>query len=103
MGWNAKALRNPNVRMTGVVYLLYFLAAILADFLVGRELVAYCNATNLIATAFYVVLTLLFYGMLALACQLRDALCIGTYLTTIFFPVRRDSCKQNVRIWVLRS
>jgi Domain of unknown function (DUF4386) len=60
---NAKALRNPNARMTGVVYLLYFLTAILAEFLVGRKLVTYGNATNLIATAFYVVLTLLFYGM----------------------------------------
>jgi hypothetical protein len=40
-----------------------FLTAILAEFLVGRKLVAYGNATNLIATAFYVVLTLLFYGM----------------------------------------
>jgi hypothetical protein len=63
MEWIAKALRNPNARMTGVVYLLYFLTAIIAEFLVGRKLAAYGNATNLIATAFYVVLTLLFYGM----------------------------------------
>ena len=38
-------------RITGIVYLLYFLTAILAQFLVGRKLVAYGNATNLIATA----------------------------------------------------
>ena len=63
MEWNAKAPRNPNARMTGVVYLLYFLTAILAEFLVGRKFVAYGIATNLIATVFYVVLTLLFYGM----------------------------------------
>jgi hypothetical protein len=55
------ALRFPNARITGVVYLLYFLTAILAAVLVGRKLVAYGNAINLIATAFYVVLTLLFY------------------------------------------
>jgi len=66
MEWIARALRNPNARMTGVVYLLYFLTAILAEFLVGRKLVAHGNATNLIATAFYVVLTLLFYGMFKL-------------------------------------
>ena len=63
MEWIARAVRNPHARMTGVVYLLYFLTAILAEFLVGRKLVAYGIATNLIATAFYVVLTLLFYGM----------------------------------------
>jgi hypothetical protein len=63
MEWIAKAQQNPNARMTGAVYLLYFLAAILAEFLTGRKLVAYGNATNLMATAFYVVLTLLFYGM----------------------------------------
>ncbi len=63
MEWNAKALLNPNARMTGVVYLLYFLSAILAQFLVSRKLVVYGNATNLIATGCYIVLTLLFYGM----------------------------------------
>jgi Domain of unknown function (DUF4386) len=66
MKWIARAFRNPNARMTGVVYLLYFLTAILAEFLVGRKLVAYGNATNLIATGLYVVLTLLFYGMFKL-------------------------------------
>ena len=59
----AKVLRNPNARITGVVYLFYFLTAIFAEFLVSRKLVAYGTATNLIATAFYVLLTLLFYGM----------------------------------------
>ena len=53
----------PRARMTGVVYLLYFLMAILAEFLVGRKFVAYGNATNLIAAGCYAVLTLLFYGM----------------------------------------
>jgi hypothetical protein len=50
-------------RITGVVYLLYFLTAVLAQFLVGRKLVAYSNAANLIATGWYVILTLLFYAM----------------------------------------
>lgn len=63
MDWIARAQRNPNARITGVVYLLYFLTAIPAQFLVGRKFVFYGNATNLIATAFYVLLTLLFYGM----------------------------------------
>jgi hypothetical protein len=58
-----EASPRPRARITGVVYLFYFLTAILAQFLVGRKLVALGNATNLIATAFYVVLTLLFYAM----------------------------------------
>ena len=45
-----RASPRPRARITGVVYLLYFLTAILAQFLVGRKLVAYGNATNLIAT-----------------------------------------------------
>ncbi|MFZ0314944.1 MAG: DUF4386 domain-containing protein [Candidatus Korobacteraceae bacterium] len=50
-------------RIAGVVYLLYFLTAILAELLVGRKLIAYGNATNLIAVCCYLVLTVLFYGM----------------------------------------
>ena len=61
MEWVARALRNPHARVTGVVYLLYFLTAILAQFLVSRAFVAFGNATNVIATALYVALTLLFY------------------------------------------
>jgi hypothetical protein len=54
---------RTRARMTGIVYLLYFLTAILAEILVERKLVVYGNAANLIATGFYVVLTLLFYGL----------------------------------------
>jgi len=61
--WIENALRNPNARITGAVYLFYFLTAIPAQFLLGGRLAAYGNATNLIATAFYVILTLLFYGI----------------------------------------
>ena len=63
MDWIARAQRNPNARMTGVIYLIYFLMAIPAQFLIGRKFIFYGNAINLIATAFYAVLTLLFYGM----------------------------------------
>ena len=54
---------RPAARITGVVYLVYFLTAIFAEILVGRKLVAYGNAINLIATGWYVILTLLFYAM----------------------------------------
>lgn len=60
---NRLASPSPRARITGIVYLLYFLMAILAEVLVGRKLVFYGNATNLIATGFYVTLTLLFYGL----------------------------------------
>jgi Domain of unknown function (DUF4386) len=59
----AEALPRPRARITGVVYLLYFLTAIFATILVGRKLIAYGNAINLIATGWYVILTLLFYAM----------------------------------------
>ncbi|MGD0631455.1 MAG: DUF4386 domain-containing protein [Terracidiphilus sp.] len=49
--------------MTGLVYLIYFLTAILAQFLTGRGLVAAGNATNLIASGCYAVLTVLFYSL----------------------------------------
>ena len=58
-----EALPRRKARITGVVYLLYFLTAITAQFLIGRKLTAYGNATNLIATGCYVILTLLFYFM----------------------------------------
>ena len=58
-----EATPSPRARITGLVYFLYFLTAILAEILVGRKLLAYGNVTNLIATGCYIVLTLLFYGM----------------------------------------
>ena len=63
MGRIREASSSPRARITGIVYLLYFLTAMLAEILAGRKLVAYGNAANLIATGCYVVLTLLFYGM----------------------------------------
>jgi hypothetical protein len=47
--------------MTGAVYLLYFVTAILSQFLVSRKLVIYGDALNVIADAVYVVLALLLY------------------------------------------
>ena len=58
-----KALPDPRARVTGVVYLSYFLAAILAQLLLGRNFVGYGTAINLVATGCYIALTLLFYGM----------------------------------------
>jgi len=63
MRWIAKASTPPRARATGTVYLLYFLTAILAQFLVGRGLVIMGNVTNIIAVVFYSAVTLLFYGM----------------------------------------
>ncbi|MGA8533397.1 MAG: DUF4386 domain-containing protein [Candidatus Tumulicola sp.] len=48
-------------RITGAVYLLYFLTVISASFLIGRVPVAYSDAANLIANALYVVVALLLY------------------------------------------
>jgi hypothetical protein len=59
----ADASPRFRARITGVVYLLYFLTAVSAEVLVGRtRLVAY-DAVTLIADAFYIAVTLLFYYM----------------------------------------
>jgi hypothetical protein len=59
-----EAWKRPRGRITGAVYLLYFVTAIFAEFLVGRVPVVYSDAANLVATAWYVALTLLFYDLL---------------------------------------
>ena len=59
----AAATLDPRARITGVVYLLYFLTAILAQFFVARKLIEYGEVVNGIAFGFYIVLTLLFYFM----------------------------------------
>jgi len=59
----AEVLPRPRARITGVVYLLYFLTAVSAEVFIGRRrLVAY-DAVTLIADAFYIAVTLLFYYM----------------------------------------
>jgi hypothetical protein len=59
----AEAPPRSQARLTGVVYLFYFLVAILAEFLVGRGLVAYGNTVNVVAFAIYIAVTVLFYHM----------------------------------------
>ena len=61
--WIREAWPLPRARMTGALYLLYFLTAILAGVLVGRGLPVSGNVTNVIATVCYLVVTLLFYGL----------------------------------------
>ena len=59
----AGASPRIRARMTGAVYLLYFLTAISAEVFVGRgRLVAY-DAVTLASYVFYIIVTLLFYGM----------------------------------------
>jgi hypothetical protein len=50
-------------RITGAVYLLYFLTAVGAEVFVGRGRLVEYDAVNLIANAFYIAMTLLFYYM----------------------------------------
>jgi hypothetical protein len=57
----AAASSEPRDRITGVVYLLYFLTAVLAQFFVFRKLVVYAEVVNGIAFGLYIVLTLRFY------------------------------------------
>jgi len=54
---------SPRARVTGVVYLLYFLTAVGDDVFVGRGRLVVYDAVNLIAHVFYIAVTLLFYYM----------------------------------------
>ncbi len=57
------ATPSPKARITGVIYLLYFLTAVFAQLLAGRGFAVYSDAANLIADACYIAVTLLFYFM----------------------------------------
>jgi hypothetical protein len=57
----AEARPRPNARITGVVYLLYFLTAISGEVFVGRTRLVLYDAVNLISHAFYIAVALLFY------------------------------------------
>jgi hypothetical protein len=59
----AEASPRPRARFTGVVYLLYFLTAVSAEVFVGRGRVVAFDAVNVIAYAFYIAVTVLFYYM----------------------------------------
>lgn len=61
--WIREAWPRPRDRMTGALYLLYFLTAILAQFLVGRGPAVSGNVTSVIASMCYLVVTSLFYGL----------------------------------------
>jgi hypothetical protein len=62
MSTSADAM-SPRARTTGVVYLLYFLTAVSDEGFIGRGRVLVSDAVNLIACAFYIAVTLLFYYM----------------------------------------
>jgi hypothetical protein len=62
----AGASPRSRARITGVVYLLYFLMAVSAEVFVGRGRLVVYDAVNLIAYAFYIAVTLLFYYMFKL-------------------------------------
>ena len=55
---------RSKARITGVVYLLYFLTAVSAEVFVGRGRLVVYDAVNLIAYAFYIAVALLFYYIL---------------------------------------
>jgi hypothetical protein len=57
----AEAWPSPMARITGLVYLLYFLTAISGEVFVGRGRPVVYDAVNLISHAFYIALTLLLY------------------------------------------
>jgi hypothetical protein len=63
MQWIAAAPPRLKARMIGAVYLLYFLTAVSAEVFVGRGRFLAYDAVTLIADAFYVAVTLLFYSM----------------------------------------
>lgn len=52
---------RARARITGVVYLLYFLTAVCADVFVGRDRVALYEVVSLVAYALYIAVTLRFY------------------------------------------
>ena len=54
---------RPRGRITGVIYLLYFLTAVSAEVFVGRSHLVLYDAVDLTAHAFYVAVTLRFYYM----------------------------------------
>ena len=51
-------------RITGAVYLLYFITAIFSASLIGRVPAAYSDAANIVANALYVIVTILLYDIL---------------------------------------
>jgi Domain of unknown function (DUF4386) len=56
-------LPRARARITGVIYLLYFLTAVSAEAFIGRGRPVAFDAVDLIAYAFYIAVTLRFYSM----------------------------------------
>ena len=54
---------RAKARITGIVYLLYFLTAISDEVFLGRGRLVVFDVVNLIAYAFYIAVTLLLYYM----------------------------------------
>lgn len=61
--WITGASGHPRARITGVVYLLYFLTAISGEVVVGRSHPAAYDAVYLLSHALYIALALLFYHL----------------------------------------
>ena len=57
----AAASETPRARLTGVVYLLYFLTAIIGQVLGQYKFNTWSNAINLVSFALYLALAALFY------------------------------------------
>jgi Domain of unknown function (DUF4386) len=90
----AEMSARPRARLTGVIYLLFFLTAISAEFfLPGRNVVVYRDAANLISIVCYIAVTLLFYDMfrpvnrsLSLVAALFSLLGCAVLLLNLFDP-----------------
>ncbi|HUK30403.1 MAG TPA: DUF4386 family protein [Candidatus Acidoferrum sp.] len=59
----AGAFQQSRARITGILYLLYFLTAICAEVFVGKGRPGLYEVVFLISNAFYVAVTLLFYSL----------------------------------------
>ncbi len=59
-----EASSGPRARMTGTLYLLYFLTAILGQLMVGQGLAISGKVTNIVSALLYAVVTVLFYFLL---------------------------------------
>jgi hypothetical protein len=59
----SEASSNSRARLTGIVYLLYFVTAISGELLAHHGLVAYSNVLYLIPNFFYAAVAVLFYFM----------------------------------------
>ena len=56
-----EALPGPRARLTGIIYLFYFLTAVVGQLLLGREPAIFSEALNIISFVCYLSVTLLFY------------------------------------------